>query len=73
MACHVTSLLVGKTCNWLIEDNISGRVLCVILKQANAQYSAHPQTPLPTTKAGSMRGGTGITVDVSCEERSSNK
>ena len=24
----------------------------MILKQANAQYSAHPQTPLPTTKAG---------------------
>ena len=48
----------------LYLETIAGRVSArqlsrsfVILKQANAQYSAHPQTPLPTTKAGSMREG----------------
>ena len=44
-------LLVGKTRDWLIGARQLWRSF-VILKHANAQYSAHPQTPLPTTKPG---------------------
>ena len=68
--CHVTSLLVGKTRDWLIGVRQLLRSF-VIIKHANAQYTAHPQTPLPTTRSVHERR-TGIAVDVSCEERSSD-
>ena len=55
LVSYFLEAIVGR--DWLIEDDISGRVLCVMLKQANAQYSAHPQNPLLTTKARSMREG----------------
>ena len=41
----------------------------MILKRANAQYSAHPQTPLLITKGQVHERGTGI---VSSEECRSN-
>ena len=40
-----------ETRDWLIGAPQLWRSF-VILKHANAQYSAHPQTPLPTTKPG---------------------
>ena len=50
--CHVTSLLVGRTCDWLTGDDVSGSVLCVILnRQLNSVLTVH-KTPLPTTRPG---------------------
>ena len=68
--CHVTSLLVGKTRDWLIEDRQLSRSF-VILKHANAQYSAHPQPHYRQRRSVHERR-TGIAVDVNCEERSSD-
>ena len=49
---HVTSLLVGRTRDWLTGDDISGRVLCMILNwQLNSILTVH-KTPLLTTRPG---------------------
>ena len=60
--------LVGKTRDWLTGDDVSGRVLCVILNQQ--LYSL--QTPHYRQQGRVCKAGTVITVDVSSEERTSD-
>ena len=63
----MTSLLVGKTRDWLIGDDISGRVLCVILSwQLYSILTVHK--PHYRQQGRVSKAGTGITVDVSSEE-----
>ena len=66
----MTSLLVGKTRNWLIGDDISGRVLCVIRnQQLYSVLTIHK--PHYRQQGLVCKPGTGITVHVSSEERTS--
>ena len=57
--------LVGRTRDWLTGDDVSGRVLCVILDQQ--LYSL--QKPHYRQQGRVCKAGTVITVDVSSEER----
>ena len=59
--------LVGRTRDWLTGDDVSIRVLCVML---TSNFTVH-KTPLPTTRPV-CKAGTGVTVDVSSEERTSD-
>ena len=43
----------GRKDTRLADWSSSVAAFFVIIKHANAQYTAHPQTPLPTTKVGS--------------------
>ena len=63
----MTSLLVGKTRNWLIGDDVSGRILCVILnRQLYSILTVHK--PHYRQQGRVCKAGTVITVDVSSEE-----
>ena len=68
----MTSLLFGKTRDWLIGDDISGCVLCVTLDRQLYSVLNCPQNLTTDNKAGSVKQGTGVTVDVNSEERSSD-
>ena len=48
----MTSLLVGRTRDWLTGDDISGRILCVILNRQLDSILTVNKTPLPTTRPG---------------------
>ena len=64
----MTSLLVGRARDWLIGDDVSGRVLCVILnRQLYSMQKPHYRQQGRVCKAGTV-----ITVDVSSEERTSD-
>ena len=49
---------------------MSGRVLCVTLNRQLYSVLNYPQNLTTDNKAGSAKQGTGVTVDVSSEERS---
>ena len=60
--------LVGKTCDWLTGDDVSRYVLCVMLYwQLYSPQKTHYRQQGQVCKAG-----TGVTVDVSSEERTSD-
>ena len=60
--------LVGRTRDWLTGDDVSIRVLCVMPYRQlySPQKSHYPQ------QGRVCKAGTGITVDASSEERTSD-
>ena len=68
----MTSLLFRKTRDWLIGDDISGRVLCVTLNRQLYSVLNCPQNLTTDNEAGFAKQEIGVTVDVSSEERSSD-